>query len=178
MVLLKGKLSEVHENFEEFHWASEEKVAQSCLTLCNPMDYIVRRLLQARILEWVAFPFSKGSSQPSDWTQFSRISGRFFTSWAMREAKEYWSGQPILSPGDLPDPGIESGSPALEADSLPTELSGEPFFVQTLKQIRQHQTENGWELRGRCGSNLWKLMLKLKWWPHLRKPSWLAVISC
>ena len=39
-----------------------------------------------------------------------------------REAQEYWSGQPIPSPGDLPHPGIEPGSPALQADSLPTEL--------------------------------------------------------
>ena len=40
------------------------KVAQLCLTLCNPMDYTVHGILQARILEWVAFPFSRGSSQP------------------------------------------------------------------------------------------------------------------
>ena len=39
---------------------------------------------------------------------------------------EYWSGWPIPSPGDLPNPGIELGSPALQADSLPTELSGKP----------------------------------------------------
>ena len=38
------------------------KVAQLCLTLCDPMDYPIHRILQARILEWVAFPFSKGSS--------------------------------------------------------------------------------------------------------------------
>jgi len=64
------------------------KVAQLCLTLCDPMDYTVHGILQARILEWVAFPFSRGS------------------------------------PGDLSDPGIEPGSPALQVDSLPTELSG------------------------------------------------------
>ena len=40
------------------------KVAQSCPTLCNPIDYIVHGILQARILELVAFPFSRGSSQP------------------------------------------------------------------------------------------------------------------
>ena len=40
------------------------KVTQWCLTLCNPMDYTVHGIIQARILEWVAFPFSKGSSQP------------------------------------------------------------------------------------------------------------------
>ena len=42
------------------------KVAQSCLTLCDPMKYTVHGILQARILEWVAFPFSRGSSQPRD----------------------------------------------------------------------------------------------------------------
>ena len=40
------------------------QVTQSCLTLCDPMDYVVHGILQARILEWVAFPFSRGSSQP------------------------------------------------------------------------------------------------------------------
>ena len=45
-----------------------------------------------RILEWVAFPFSRGSSQPRDLTQVSRVAGRFFTSWPTREAQEYWNG--------------------------------------------------------------------------------------
>ena len=58
----------------------EVKVAQSCLTLCKPMDCIVHGILQARILEWVAFPFFRGSSQPRDRTQVSRIAGGFFTS--------------------------------------------------------------------------------------------------
>ena len=48
------------------------KVSQSCPTL-NPMDYTIHGILQARILEWVAFPFSRGSSQPRDQTQVSRI---------------------------------------------------------------------------------------------------------
>ena len=56
------------------------------------MDYIVHRILQARILEWVAFPFSRGSAQPKDGTEVFHISGEFFTSWAKREAQEYWSG--------------------------------------------------------------------------------------
>ena len=60
------------------------KVAQSCPTLCDPMDYTVCVILQAKILEWVAFPLSSGSSQPRNWT----------------------------------------GSLALQADSLPTALSG------------------------------------------------------
>ena len=48
----------------EFYLALKVKVAQSCPTLCNPMDYRVRGILQVRILEWVTFPFSRGSSQP------------------------------------------------------------------------------------------------------------------
>ena len=68
------------------------KVAQLCPTLCDPMNYTVHRILQARILEWVAFPFFRGSSQPRDQTQIFHIAGRFFTSWATREAQEYWSG--------------------------------------------------------------------------------------
>ena len=54
------------------------KVAQLCLALCDPME--VRGILQARILEWVAFPFFRRSSQPSNRTQVSRIAGVFFTS--------------------------------------------------------------------------------------------------
>ena len=65
----------------------------SCAQLfVSPMDYTVHGVLQARILEWVAFPFHRGSSQPRDQTQVSRIAGGFFTSWATREAQEYWSG--------------------------------------------------------------------------------------
>ena len=56
------------------------KVAQSCLTFCDPMDYTVHGILQARIWEWVAFPFSRGSSQLRDGTQVSHIAGGFFTS--------------------------------------------------------------------------------------------------
>ena len=63
------------------------QVARLCLTLCDPMDYRVHGLLQARILEWVDFPFSRGSSQPRDWIQVSRTAGRFFTSWATMEAQ-------------------------------------------------------------------------------------------
>ena len=63
-------------------WCEWVKVAQSCLTLCDPLVYTVHRILQARNLEWIAFPFSKGSPQPGDGTQVSRIAGRFFTSWA------------------------------------------------------------------------------------------------
>ena len=56
------------------------------------MDYIVPGIHQARILEWVAFAFSKGFSQPRNQTQVSHIAGGFFTSSATREAQAYWSG--------------------------------------------------------------------------------------
>ena len=55
------------------------KVAQSCLTLCDPMDYTVHGILEARILEWVAFPFSRGSSQSRNRTQVFHIADRFLT---------------------------------------------------------------------------------------------------
>ena len=66
-------------------------VAQSCPTLCDPLDCSppgssLHGILQVRILEWVAMPSSRGSSQPRDWTQVSCISGRFFTVWATRKA--------------------------------------------------------------------------------------------
>ena len=62
----------------------EEKVTQSCLTLCDSMDCnlpgsSILGILQARILEWVAIFFSRGSSQPRDQIQVSHIAGRFFT---------------------------------------------------------------------------------------------------
>ena len=77
--------------WSEVKWR-EVKVAYSCWILCDPMDYTVHGILQARILKWVAFPFSMGSSQPRDRTQVSHSAGGFFTSWATREAQEYWNG--------------------------------------------------------------------------------------
>ena len=67
---------------------SKVKVAQLGLTFWDPMDYTVHGILQVRILEWVAFPFSRGSSQPRDQTEVSCMAGGFFTSWATREAQE------------------------------------------------------------------------------------------
>jgi len=70
---------------------SESEVAQSCPTLCDPMDCsppgsTAHGILQARILEWVAISFSRGSSRPRDQTQVSHIAGRRFNLWAIREA--------------------------------------------------------------------------------------------
>ena len=65
-------------------WVST--VAQSCPTLCDPMDCSlpgssVHGIFQTRILEWVAISFSRRSSRPRDWTQVSYIIGRCFTIW-------------------------------------------------------------------------------------------------
>ena len=65
-------------------------VAQSCLTPCDPIEC---RILQASILEWVAIPFSRGSSLPRGWTQVSWIAGRFFTIWTTREALTHCNGK-------------------------------------------------------------------------------------
>ena len=68
-------------------WAMREaqRESESDSVLSDSLQPIVHGILQARILEWVAFPFSRGSSQPRDQTQISHIAGRFFTSWATRE---------------------------------------------------------------------------------------------
>ena len=77
-----------------WRWKVKVLVTQSCLSLCYPMDYSpsgssVHGILQARILEWVAISFSRGSSQSRDWTQVSCIAGRFFTNWATR-LEDHW----------------------------------------------------------------------------------------
>ena len=81
------------------------KINQLCPTLCDPMDYTVHGILQARMLEWVAVPFSRGSSQSRDWTQVSSIAGGFFTSWVTREAQEYWRELPFPFQGLFPTQG-------------------------------------------------------------------------
>ena len=73
------------------------KVAQSCPTLCDPKDcslpgFSVHGIFQARVQEWVAISFSRGSSRPRDQTQVSRIVGRRFTHWAIRETR--WRNKP------------------------------------------------------------------------------------
>ena len=78
-------------------WQSEREsgVTQSCPTLCDPVDCSlwgssVHGIFQAIVLKWIAIPFSRGSSQPRDWTQLSRIVDRRFTVWAPREATRKW----------------------------------------------------------------------------------------
>ena len=86
-----------------YGWQKKEsEVAQLHLTLCDPVDcsppgFSVHGILQARILEWVATSFFRGSSQPRDWTQVSHIVGRCFSLWATRGAMLLYSrNQPTL----------------------------------------------------------------------------------
>ena len=136
-----------------WYWC-EVKVTPSFLTLCDPMEYTAYGILQARILEWVAFPFSRGSSQPRDRTQVSRIAGRFFTTWATKEAQEYCSGQPIPSPEDLPDPGIEPS--LLHCRQILYQLSyeGSPFDTELWLKIQL--------LHGYVSDNCWPTHRQLR----------------
>ena len=102
------------------------EVAQSCPTLCDPMDYTVHGILQARILE-LLFP-----SSPRDLPNLG-IECRSPALWvdslpAEPQGKPKNTGVSSLIPslGDLSNPGIEPRSHALHADCLPTELSGKP----------------------------------------------------
>ena len=66
-LLLRDALSFTHRDVAS-SYTLKVKVAQLCLTLCNPLDCIVHGILQARILEWIAIPFFRGSTQPRDQT--------------------------------------------------------------------------------------------------------------
>ena len=113
-------------------------VAQSCPNLLRPQGPClpgssVHGISQARILEWVAMPSPRGSSQPRNPTQVSCIAGEFFMVWDTREAHKHWSSLPFPSPGDLPDPGIDSASSALEGRFFTTEPPGKLIKVLVFK---------------------------------------------
>ena len=101
------------------------KVTQWCLTLCEPMDYIVHGILQARILEWVVFPFFTGFSQPRDRTQISHTAGGFFTSWATVFRRILY--QLSQSRNSLPD-GYFTSQEFLDFDPVDHSLPGSPVL--------------------------------------------------
>ena len=106
------------------------KVSQSCPTLCHSMDYTDLGILQARILEWVTFPFSRGSSQPKDQTQASHIAGRFFTVWATSEAPSVSTFS--FFPGNiLPGSGRSTG----ERIGYPLQYSWASLVAQLVKNL-------------------------------------------
>ena len=107
------------------------KVAQSCPALCDPMDcsllgFSVHGILQARILEWVAVPFSKGSSWPRDQTCISCIAGRFSTVWATRQATSpIWykcQGKKEMCWGRGREKGSSPPHRVAEAERLPPQV--------------------------------------------------------
>ena len=88
------------------------EVAQSCPTLCDPIDYSlagssVHGIFQARVLEWGAIAFSRGSSRPRDRTRVSRVVGRCFTIWATREALQKLNVTEILNKAEVSGGGTE-----------------------------------------------------------------------
>ena len=102
----------------------EVKVTQSFLTLCNSTDYRIHGILQARILEWVAFPFSGDLPNPGIEPRSPALQADSLPAEPQGKPKNTGVGSLSLSPVDLPDQAIELGSPALQADSLPAELPG------------------------------------------------------
>ena len=112
------------------------EVAQSCPTLCNPIDYSlpgssVHGIFQARVLEWVAIPFSRGSSQPRDWTRVFCIVGWHFTIWATREVWISHNDTHIPSLLSLP-PTQPSSHPSRSSQS--TRL-GSLYYTATSHQL-------------------------------------------
>ena len=118
-------------NLETKICGSVKKLYVLCLVtqLCFSLSM---RILQARILEWVAMPSFRGSSLPRDWTQVSCIAGGFFTIWTTREAQEYsWVAYPFSRGSSWPSSRTRISLTG--GDSLAAELLGKPQTVQFQK---------------------------------------------
>ena len=105
------------------------KAAQLLLTLFDPMDYIAHEILQARILEWIAIPFSRAGDLPNPGIE-PRSPALVVDSLLAEppgKPKNTGVGSVFLLSQCIPDPVIELGSPALQVDSLPAELPGKPL---------------------------------------------------
>ena len=126
---------------------SESEVTQSCPTLCNPMNcslpgFSVHGIFQARVLEWVAISFSRGSSQTRDRTRVSHTAGRHFTIWATREAHFLLklgtkrtvdiSSPPQMMPDHIKDNCITLTSDLLKNDMWPDLYQWNKRFPQSL----------------------------------------------
>ena len=114
----------------------EQKV-KVALDSATPWTYAVNGILQARILEWVAFPFSRGSSQPRDRTQVFCIAGSLLSSWAAREAQEYWVGNLSLLQGIFP---IQESNLGI--------LHCRPILYQLSYKEKRYRGGRGTELHG------------------------------
>ena len=111
------------------------KVAQSCLTLCNPMDYTytVHGILQARILECVSLSLLQASSPPRDQTQVSHILSVFFTSWATKEAQSESTSCSVMS--DFATPWIIQPMKFSRPEYGGMKLSWNQFKIHSLLQL-------------------------------------------
>ena len=115
---LPKQVKKVEEQHKSLLWKeSESEVVKSCLTFWEPHGLYVALF---------GTPWTVAYEVPPS-VGFSR--------------QEYWSGLPFLSPGDLPDPGIDPRSPALQADTLTSEPPGKPFFVESAIIMRLQQRE-------------------------------------
>ena len=129
---------------------------QSCPTLCDPMDYTVCGILQARILEWVTFPFSRGSSQPRDRPRVSCIADGFFTNWAVREALRGQNKVPNHDNRDQGE-GVEN-SPVwcwLRTNQIKSVKNQDQMSDQKLKLIRKLSLEQIDSRKGGSGKQKW-----------------------
>ena len=106
---------------------------------CEPLDHQVRSLESEKVKALVA-QVCLTLCDPMD----CRLTGSFSMGFSRQE---YWSGLPFPSPGDLPDPGIKPVSPALQADSLPSEPQGRPKKSYYLSEIPYRETR---------GRNTWR----------------------
>ena len=120
-------LEQLPELRETLHIRSlKVKAAQLCPTLFDPMVYTVHGILQSRILEWVAFPLSRRSSQPRDRTQVSCMWADSLTAEPQGKPRILeWVAYPFSSRSS--QPRNQTGASCMQVDSLPTELSGKPF---------------------------------------------------
>ena len=103
---------------KQAYWKVKVKAAQLCPTLCDPMDYTIHGILQARNTEVGSLLLLQGIF-PTQGSNPGLLHGRQILYQLSHE--EHWIRLLIPSPGDLPDPGIEPGSPTLQEDSLPSE---------------------------------------------------------
>ena len=104
------------------------KVTQSCLTLCDPKDYTIHGILQARILEWLAFPFCRRSSQPRDQIRSPTLEADSLPAKPPGKPKNTGVGSLSLLQQIFPTQEIKPRSPTLQVDSLPAEAPGKPLL--------------------------------------------------
>ena len=163
------------------------------------MDSIVHGILQARILEWVAFPFSRGSSKPRDPTQVSHIAGGFFISWATREAlvsgsvqfsrlvvfDSSWPHglQHTRPPCPSPTPGVYSNScplshwchPIISSSVIPFSSHLQSFSASGCFPMSQFFASGGQSIRVPASTSI--LLINIQDWFPLGWTGWISLHS-